>query len=71
MEKTKKILVEKLKAVYDDRDFILGVISAVRSLNGRKKIIDYIDNGTDVTDENIILLSLTLSEQEEYNLLEN
>ncbi len=30
MEKTKKILVEKLKAVYDDRGFILGEIKSTR-----------------------------------------
>lgn len=56
----KKKLFDKLKAYYNDKDFVCGVISNTKNDDNRKAVLDYIDNGDDVSVENIILLSLYL-----------
>lgn len=65
-EKTrvKKELISKLQTISDDREFLLSVINTVRTVEDRKTVINYIDTGENVTYENVILLSLTLHEQE-------
>lgn len=56
----KRQLFEKLKAYYSDKDFVVGVISNVKHDADRQAVIDYMENGDDVSVENIILLSLHL-----------
>ena len=65
-EKTrvKNELISKLQTISDDREFLLSVINTVRTVEDRKTVINYIDTGENVTYENVILLSLTLHEQE-------
>ena len=61
----KNKLIKKLESISKDREFILSVINSARHTDDRKAIIDFIDNGEDVTYENIILLALTLYEERE------
>ena len=61
----KNRLIEKLETISKDREFILSVINSARHIDDRIAIIDFIDNGEDVTYENIILLALTLYEERE------
>lgn len=63
----KKLLLEKLKTISEDREFLLSVINAAKHIEDRRTVIEFIDNGKDVTYENIILLSLTLYENREEN----
>ena len=63
----KKLLLEKLKTISEDREFLLSVINAAKHIEDRRTVIEFIDNGKDVTYENIILLSLTLYEYREEN----
>lgn len=56
-------LFDKLKAFYPDKDFVVGVISNVKYDDDRQAIIDYMENGEDVSVENIILLSLHLKNE--------
>ena len=65
--KIKNKLIEKLKTISEDREFIISVINSARHIDDRKTVIDFIDNGEDVTYENIILLALTLYEEREEN----
>ncbi|MEE1517266.1 MAG: hypothetical protein UF228_06680 [Lachnospiraceae bacterium] len=61
-EKTiKRTLFEKLRKYHNDKDFVGGVMSNVNYDEDRQIIIDFIDNDEDVSVENIILLSLHLS----------
>lgn len=60
-KKIKRKLFEKLKEFYRDKDFVGGVMSNVQHDEDRQVIIDYIEKGEDVTEKNIILLSLYLS----------
>ena len=54
------LLFNKLKAFHDDKDFVLGVLCNAPNDEDMKTIINYMDNGDDVTIENLILLSLEL-----------
>lgn len=64
-KKIKKELIEKLKTISEDNEFLLSIINYVRSSEDRKVVIDYIDKGDDVTYETIILLALTIYEERE------
>lgn len=61
--KVKNELIEKLKTISDDREFLLSVLNSARHIEDRKAIIFFIDNTEDVTYEDIILLALTLYEK--------
>ena len=66
MEETAKIktmLVEKLKTVSTDNDFIVGVISNAKNDVDRKAIIEYIEKGKDVSYEQVLLLSVRLGQE--------
>ena len=63
MADTKRKLFDKLKSFYHDKDFVIGVMSSAKHKDDAKIILDYMENGTDVTAESIILLSLELSNE--------
>ncbi len=65
MENIKRKLFDKLKDFYSNRDFVLGVISTVDTDENYQKIIDFIDNGKDVSVESILTLSLLLDDATE------
>jgi hypothetical protein len=64
-QQIKNQLVNKLKTISEDREFILSVINSARHTDDRKAVIEYIDNGENVSYENVILLALTLYEERE------
>lgn len=65
--KVKNRLIEKLKTISEDREFMLSVINSTQHIDDKKAVIDFIDYGENVTYENIILLALTLYEEREEN----
>ena len=60
MTELKKKLRDKLKAVSEDKDFILGVLLDAEAEEDQQTIIDYIDKGEDVNEQNVTLLSVFL-----------
>lgn len=64
-ERLKNELLEKLKTISNDEEFLLSVLNAARHMEDRKEIIRFIDKGNKTTYENIILLALTLYENRE------
>ena len=71
MEKTSEIakeLIEMLVDLSDDDEFVLGIMTDLETDDERKIVIDYINNGEDVTYENLILLSLHLNNKREKNM---
>lgn len=60
MESMRRRLFDKLREIENDRDFVVGVMSSANSEEIAEAILDYIENGEDVTLESIILLSLEL-----------
>lgn len=69
MEKAEKQILEelfqKLKAVYDDKDFVMGVLLNAQDTTDRQTIIDFIDKGEYVTPSSIIALSVLLDDARE------
>lgn len=62
-EETAEKLFRTLKNIFDDRDFVIGVMSNASHADDREEIIRFIEKGEDVTVENIILLSVHLDEK--------
>lgn len=57
-----KNLIAKLKTVYDNENFIIGILSDVwDNENHQKAIIEFIDKGVDVDDETVTVLAIELS----------
>ena len=61
----KNQLIKRLQIISNDHEFLLSVIHAAWHTDDRKKVIAFIDEGSNVTYENIILLALTLYEKRE------
>lgn len=59
----KRKLFDKLREYHNNKDFVCGVVSSTKNDEDRQTIINYIDDGEDVTIENIILLSLHLKNE--------
>lgn len=64
LEGTSEKLFSALRALYNNRDFVVGAMSYARSDEDRKKLLDYIENGEDVTAESVLLLALHLSQKQ-------
>lgn len=62
---TTVLLFNKLKAFYNNKDFVLGVMCNAPNDEDRKTIIEYMEKEQDVTIENLILLSLELGNNRE------
>ncbi len=56
-------LMEKLKQFSSDNDFIIGVLLDVYDENDKKTLLDYIENGKDVSYENVNLYALELGQE--------
>lgn len=56
-----KRLIKRLRSVYNDDNFIIGVLSYVwESEEDQQTIINFIDAGEDVDDETVIVLAMNL-----------
>lgn len=61
-KEVKEILREKLREIYDNRDFVLGVLSNASHPDDRRTILEYIEKGEEITTENLIMLSVELDD---------
>lgn len=76
MNDSKKKLIGKLKNIWNDKDFIVGVLSDITTEENCRLILEYIDKGYEVTPPNLTMLSLDLKNggkdyYEKYWSLEN
>ena len=55
---TEKQLISMLKEIWNDKDFVIGIITDLETDEERQVVIDYIKNADDVTPEDLVLLSL-------------
>lgn len=55
-------LGKKLKSVYDNDNFITAVLSYADNEADQKSVIEFIDNGEDVTDENVLIFAMELAD---------
>ena len=59
-KEVKETLRESLREIYDNKDFVLGVLSNASHPDDRRAILKYIEKGEEITTENLILLSVDL-----------
>ena len=57
-----KELVKKLYTIWDDDEFVLGIICDLDDDYERKFVLDFIKTTDDVTPEQIILLALNIKD---------
>ena len=55
-------LGKKLKSVYDNDNFITAVLSYADNEVDQRPVIEFIDNGEDVTDENVLIFAMELAD---------
>lgn len=58
LTKTEVRLTDKLLAVWDDAEFVAGILAYLESDEERQAMLDYIDESEEVTTEELVLLSL-------------
>lgn len=53
-------LIKRLKKIFNDKEFVMGMLVFVYDDKDRQSLIDYIDNGEDVTVESVSVIALNL-----------
>ena len=53
----------KLAEIWDDREFIIGMLSIIERNDDMRRIIDFIDAGVDVDVETVSVLALDLADE--------
>lgn len=61
LTETEKELVKKLRAIWNDKEFVIGVLSHLKDDEERGEIIEFIDSNDDVKSEDAVLLSLDIA----------
>lgn len=68
LSKISEELKNRLVRFYDNRDFLIGVMSNVKTDEKRQKMIDFMDKaeevGDEITSDDLILLSVVLGNKE-------
>lgn len=59
---TKK-LFEKLREIYDDREFIIGILALLKDDSNKELMLKYINDTKDITDEQISIYALELNQK--------
>lgn len=65
-----KIMVEKLRKIWDHDEFILGCRILIKTDEERQEIIDAIDDGVIVTSDDMILYALQICKDRGDNFYE-
>lgn len=55
-------LLEKLREIYDDDEFVMGVLTYADNEEDQQTIIQFIEKGEDVDDETVTVLAMELSD---------
>lgn len=58
-------LIQALRKIFNDKDFVLGVLCDLKSDKDIEMVLAYIDCHKEATSEDIILLSLSIAEANE------
>ena len=61
MTERQYLLLDKLRDIKDDDDFLLGVLLDVKHPDDKEEMLYYLEHGDDVNDQNVILFGLWLS----------
>ena len=61
--KYEKQLIKELKKIHDNRDFILGFLSFAETEENFKKCLEFIEQGVEVTEPNLLMLATDLGNE--------
>lgn len=62
LTEVEKELVEKIRVIWNDKEFVIGVLSHLKDDEEREELIEFIDSNDDVTSEQITLFALDISQ---------
>ena len=62
MDEITTALMEKLRDLFDDEEFIMGVLVYVDNVDDRMKLLEFIDAGDDVSVETVTVRALELND---------
>lgn len=60
MNKTKEALIKKLYSIWDDREFVAGVVSFLDEEFEMKQVLDHIEANEDITPSELLLIALSI-----------
>lgn len=60
LTEVEKELVKKLRDIWDDKEFAVGVLSHLKNDEERGEIIEFIDSNDNAKSEDVVLLSLDI-----------
>lgn len=60
LTEVEKELVKKLRDIWDDKEFVIGVLSHLKDDEERGEIIELIDSNDNAKSEDVVLLSLDI-----------
>lgn len=60
--KTTTLLIEELRKIFDDEEFVTGILIYADSEHNRKKLLEFIRKGVNVTVETVTVLALDLND---------
>lgn len=60
LTETEKELVKKLRDIWDDKEFVIGVLSHLKDDEERGEIIEFIASNDNVKSEDVVPLSLDI-----------
>ena len=63
LTKTEKRLVDKLFAIWNDAEFVAGIIAYLEDDAERQTMLDYLAENENATTEDLVLLSLFIDRQ--------
>lgn len=62
LTEVEKELVKKLRDIWNDKEFVIGVLSHLKDDEERGELIEFIDSNDNVTSEVVTLLALDISQ---------
>lgn len=62
LTEVEKELVKKLRDIWNDKEFVIGVLSHLKDDQERSELIEFIGSNDDVTSEAVTLLAMDISQ---------
>ena len=63
LTKTEEQLIDKLLAIWNDTEFVVGILAYLENDEERQMMLDYIAENEKVSTEELVLLSLSIDKQ--------
>ena len=68
LTKAEKELVQKLREIWNDKEFVIGILSHVESDEECRQVIEFIDGGDSIQSEEVVLVALDIDSRRSRNV---